>query len=270
MVRYRRVVNDAVVGPWEDMPEVIPPTLKGLCGFIELCPGWDIKKFEGIRTRDRRIINYGDRSQFMIDEEISEEDLIWLAKEKVGYMHTISNDIDFEQKLSHLTKIDGYQMVEDLYFLSGLQNIDLPLQINRKWHPKIQELYNRMLSGEKVIRTGPRLPQVGYETDFYIYELEPIDDWNGYHHVFLDDLIKERKWLNLIHHTFRILKENSHWEQDIISGPYISALPGMELTYSHWVVLLKQENNGDTFVVSRFKLDYLSEFLIAHNVVEKG
>jgi hypothetical protein len=63
------------------------------------------------------------------------------------------------------------------------------------------------------------------------------------------------------------LKENSKWEEDVVSGPFISALPGMEITFSHWVVLLKQGNNGDTFVVSRYNLDYLSDFLVKCHVV---
>jgi hypothetical protein len=159
-------------------------------------------------------------------------------------------------------------MVEDLYFLSNLQKLELPLYINKEWHPKIRNIYNEMLSGNRAISNTVRIPRTGYETDFFVYELEPIDDWEGYPHVFLEDLLEERKWLNLIHHTLKILKENSNWEQDVISGPYISALPGMELTFSHWVVLLKQDNNGTTYAVSRYNLDYLSDFLIACNVIE--
>lgn len=184
-------------------------------------------------------------------------------------MHTVSKNDDFYKSTEHLTKIDDYQMIEDLYFLNSLRKLELPLYINRKWHPKIHNIYSQLLAGDRDVNYANIVPRTICETDFYIYELDPIDDWEGYHQVFLEDLLQERKWLNLIHHTFKILAKNSKWEQDIISGPYVSALPGMELTFSHWVVLLKQENNGTTYAVSRYNLDYLSDFLIACNVVEK-
>lgn len=109
-------------------------------------------------------------------------------------MLTFSNNIDFDNLTAHLTRIDSYQMVEDLYFLSGLQKLDLPLYINRDWHPKIHNIYNQMLSGDRAVSGGVRVPRTGYETDFYVYELDPIDDWEGYSHIFLEDLLNERKW----------------------------------------------------------------------------
>lgn len=82
MIRHRKVVNDAVVTPWEDMPEISPPTLKGLYAFINKCPGWDSNNLIGCHSRDGRVIDYGDRSQFLFDEVVSKEDLLWLDKEK--------------------------------------------------------------------------------------------------------------------------------------------------------------------------------------------
>lgn len=183
-------------------------------------------------------------------------------------MIQFSDYIAFENLSSHLTKIDGLKMVEDLYYLFGLDKMVLPLEINRDWHPEVKKVYNRILSEDLELSTGNRLSKSIYDYDFYVYALEPIDDWAGYYQVFMEDLVQESKWLNLIHHAFKILKENSAWELDIVQGPFISMLPGNERAFGHWVVLLKQSNNGDTFVVSRYNLDYLSDFLVKCHIAK--
>jgi hypothetical protein len=184
-------------------------------------------------------------------------------------MQMFSHSIDFNNLTAHLTPIDEYRMVDDLYFLNGLSKRDLPIHINRNWHPKIKEIYNKYLSGEKDAPSYVRIPRTIYDLDFFVYEMEPIDDWEGYNQVFLEDLITEDKWLNLIYHTFKILKDNSKWELDVRSGPYMSMLPGEEMAFAHWAVLVKQDNNGTTYLVSRYNLDYLSDSLVKCNVVEK-
>lgn len=168
-----------------------------------------------------------------------------------------------------MTPIDGYKMVEDLYFLFGLQKRCLPLEINRDWHPTIKEIYNQVLSGVRTLPEGTRISKSIYDTDFYVYERDPIDDWEGYYQLFLEDLLEEGKWRNLVYHTFKILKENSSWEQDVIAGPFIAMHPGDEMSLSHWVVLLKQENNGDTYVISRYPLEHLDDFLIKCHIANK-
>ena len=172
------------------------------------------------------------------------------------------NDIDFENSTAHLTSIDDFKMVDDLYYLQGLNKRELPLEINRDWHPKIHDYYKKLLSGEKKLSPGTRIHRNIYDYDFYVYVLEPIDDWEGYYHLFLEDLISESKWSNLLYHTFWILRKYSPWQLDVSSGPYVSMLPGTEMNFSHWVVLVKQEDNGTTFLVSRYNLEYLNESLV--------
>lgn len=184
-------------------------------------------------------------------------------------MWLYSKNIDFDNSTAHLTRIDGLKMVEDLYFLQGLHKKALPLEINRDWHPKVHDYYKELLSGDKELQEGTRIPRDIYDFDFYVYELEPIDDWEGYYHVFLEDLILGRIWCNLIYHAFMILKKHSSWELDVRSGPYISMLPGNEKDFAHWVVLIKQDNNGTTFLVSRYNLDYLSDSLIHCHIANK-
>jgi len=89
------------------------------------------------------------------------------------------------------------------------------------------------------------------------------------HLSFLEDIKYSARWLNLLHHTFKILCGVSDWEQDIIQGPFIGMLPGAEIMSSPFVVLLKQENNGTTFIVSRQSLDHIDEFLVEKKIVEK-
>lgn len=83
MVRYRSVLNDAVVSPWEDIPEINPPTLQGLYAYLETCPGWSGKNLGSINSRNPRVVDYGLRAQFMFDEDVTVKDTIWLARELV-------------------------------------------------------------------------------------------------------------------------------------------------------------------------------------------
>lgn len=48
------------------------------------------------------------------------------------------------------------------------------------------------------------------------------------------------------------------WEGDIREGPYIAGLPTHETADDgHIMIAWKQDNNGDTFVVSPYKLPWL-------------
>jgi hypothetical protein len=160
------------------------------------------------------------------------------------------------------TKIDGYEMVKDLCDLLSMHKRDLPLHVNRNWHPEIHKMYGKMLSGgEPPYKIGAQeIPSI---TEYYIYELDPIDDWTGYAQVWLEDMLSVRKWLDLVEHAFKGLKLHSNWEGDIREGPYVAMIPGTEWFVSPFAVLLKQDNNGTTYCVSKQKLDHIQEYLIA-------
>jgi hypothetical protein len=50
------------------------------------------------------------------------------------------------------------------------------------------------------------------------------------------------------------------WEGDVRGEPYVAGLPGAESGDDHNIMIAwKQDNNGDTFVVSPFELPYLKE-----------
>jgi len=180
-----------------------------------------------------------------------------------------SFDINLKNTTSSLIRIDGYEMVKDLTFLHTLENEELPLQINRKWHPQIYEIFKKRLAGKESNFEVRKNQIKGYKTDFYIYERDPIDDWSGYDWLFLGDLILDKRWLNLLNHTLTILKMNSKWEGDIREGPFIARFPGDEYMFSSFIVLLKQDNDGTTYVVSRYPLENISEYLIKCHIANK-
>jgi len=170
---------------------------------------------------------------------------------------------------SEKIEIKGFQMVEDIHHLCELKKIQLPLEINRAWHPKVLEIYKKIVSGEIELPEKNGSLDFMEDSQFFIYERDPIDDWRGYFKVHLDSIFYNPKWRNLIYHSLNILKLNSIWEEDIREGPYVSLLPGRELDLSDWVVLLKQDNNGTTFVVSNYRLEYLDEYFVKCVTIRK-
>jgi len=80
VILFRSVLNDAVCSPWEDMPEVQPPTLKGLVEYLKTCQGWDYRqlslKYQGF---DKHQVSYGARKLFWIPTIPKEKDFTWLT-----------------------------------------------------------------------------------------------------------------------------------------------------------------------------------------------
>jgi len=70
-VKWRRVVNDAVVGEWTDLPfPVFPPTLEGLKVALsrpeQRASDWNPALLEYPGGFDPHLVNYGLRLQFRI------------------------------------------------------------------------------------------------------------------------------------------------------------------------------------------------------------
>lgn len=175
------------------------------------------------------------------------------------------NDSDFAYNFYLEAKkipLDGHGMVKDIHHLCGLKKRELPLEINHDWHPAVGDVYKKIISGDVELPEHGQTAGVPDGTQFFIYERDPIDDWQGYRIISMGDIFHYPKWRYLIFHSLNILKLHSYWEGDIREGPFVSMLPGEEWDFAHWVVLLKQDNNGTTFVVSNYKLEYLDEYFV--------
>jgi len=82
VIRYRTVFNDACALPWEDMPEVQPPTLQGLIDYLKKCPGWDYTQLSTeYQGRDPHEISYGPRKLFWLPTVPDAYELFWLKRE---------------------------------------------------------------------------------------------------------------------------------------------------------------------------------------------
>lgn len=68
IVKGRKVLNDAVVGEWYDLPEIQPPTFQGIVSWMSKLGGYDISLLEkGVAIGDPdHIVGYGLRYQFWV------------------------------------------------------------------------------------------------------------------------------------------------------------------------------------------------------------
>ena len=68
-VKFRSVVNDAVVGEWNDMPEIQPPTYDGIVRWMDKQGGYDLTQLNKNGGFDSHLVNYGLRQQFWVPNE---------------------------------------------------------------------------------------------------------------------------------------------------------------------------------------------------------
>ena len=78
IVHYRRIVCDAIVFPWEPMPEVQPANFQGLIDYLRICEpycdcfgnNWDYRKLHPAAVFEERnhYLDYGSHQQFYIPE----------------------------------------------------------------------------------------------------------------------------------------------------------------------------------------------------------
>jgi len=86
VILWRKVVNDAVVGPWQELGQVDRHTVEGLKDWMgrdarETGATWDLLMLSGpLRPFDHHLWNYGDRMQFWIP---SASDLVASGEKRV-------------------------------------------------------------------------------------------------------------------------------------------------------------------------------------------
>jgi hypothetical protein len=103
----------------------------------------------------------------------------------------------------------------------------------------------------------------------YVYECGPIDFWNGFmseaefrQHVSktwwqpgFDDVYVQEFWAALLSGARKL-----GWEGDMREGPYYAPLPPHEMGAGPGLIIaFKQDNNGQTFVGSSYRLPYLED-----------
>ena len=100
----------------------------------------------------------------------------------------------------------------------------------------------------------------------YAYKIAPIDV--GFDHlVSVDDYIlylaryEVNRLLDFISSWdfAKNLAIDAGWEGDIREGPFVFFLPFPDSSEMGFAFIFKQENNGDTMVVSPVRLEWLSE-----------
>lgn len=120
----------------------------------------------------------------------------------------------------------------------------------------------------------------------HVYMIEPIDDWSGWMDkaalmsslAFVDfhehppaltisekikhDLRRSKEALGDFEALAMAAARTVGWEGDIRDGPYFSALPPKAFDNYCFVAVmmaLKQDNNGQTFIVSPYELPWLAD-----------
>jgi len=107
-------------------------------------------------------------------------------------------------------------------------------------------------------------PMSVVENGFYVYELGPVDYFDGA--MTVDQAIKSsnedvgQEILRSFLQAARAVIDESSWEGTITDGPYVIALPPVDGDFSLlWGFIWKQNNNGTTFIASPLPLWWLDE-----------
>ncbi|MET4789568.1 hypothetical protein ABIF64_001746 [Bradyrhizobium japonicum] len=102
----------------------------------------------------------------------------------------------------------------------------------------------------------------------FAYARGAIDFWTGWktEQEFLRELQGDHDSSNAVneYNALKVqameLAKKVGWEGDVRQGPFIAGLPTHETADDgHFLIAWKQDNNGDTFVVSPYRLPWLED-----------
>ena len=141
---------------------------------------------------------------------------------------------------------------------------DIALHMRHEWTDMGSHYLRSMMEG--VLK--PPLFKSIYEEDdikpldprsinFSIYLIEPIDDFRFYIEIFWEDLFNDEDLCKYVIQGMKKLREKKEWEGDLRNGLYISIIPTEEMRP---VLIVKQDNNGDTFLVSPVRIGQLDQY----------
>lgn len=146
VIRYRTVVNDAVVSEWELMPEIKSPDLDGLIEYLKTCPGWDYRllslKHQGF---DKHQVSYGNRALFYLPIIPRSKDFTWL-----------------------LTPEQIYELVKPCKLCNEKPTV------NTEYYTMIGEKEHTVLTCDCGLSLGVFKP-------VFLYPLDAINKWNKIH-----------------------------------------------------------------------------------------
>ena len=105
----------------------------------------------------------------------------------------------------------------------------------------------------------------------HVYRRNPIDFWPGWlteqeylanleaRYIPGDVATKHREYYERLG-AAKALARRLGWEGDMREGPYIAGFPGRDGHDDGIIIAWKQDNNGDTFVVSPEQLPWAAEW----------
>lgn len=158
------------------------------------------------------------------------------------------------------TKISGIKLINDLKVLDSIKSYnDLGLLISRNWSPEGENIYKKILAGEMAFPFFKEAEPITIVTGLYLYELTPIDNFSYYIKIGIEDILKDQDLFNYVIFALPILFNKISWEGDFRDSLYICITPGLEKIP---ILVVKQDNNGTTFLISQVKLEWLEEEIV--------
>lgn len=153
------------------------------------------------------------------------------------------------------TKIFSINFIDDLKELNLIRDFnDLGLLIGRDWTPEGKELYKSILSKEIKFPFFNNYKSYRIRSNFYFYELEPIDNFSYYIEIGVEDLLNNQDLFDYVIYLLPILYNRTNWEGDLRNGFYMCITPGYE---GIPILIAKQDNDGTTFLASQFRVGWL-------------
>jgi hypothetical protein len=130
-IRYRTVVNDAVCHPWQDMPEVQPPTYQGLVKYLKEVCGIDPRPLRATGTFEGNghYLSYGERKQFYLPGLLASADI-----EEMERWHAVPENVRCPICGEALEFFEDYTMGyhPETYYAAFCKSCDLRMTKNSK------------------------------------------------------------------------------------------------------------------------------------------
>jgi hypothetical protein len=164
------------------------------------------------------------------------------------------------------TSFQDYREIEDLQILRSIKkNEEITLYFDRAWTVIGRKYYLSLIAGKplplfkKIWNKDDYLTFNGFDepekTSLIVYSVDPIDDFRFYIEYFVEDALEDDHMFRYIYHALTFLNRKTPWEKDFRKGLFLSIIPTIETTP---VLIVKQDNDGTTFIISPIEVEYLN------------